>query len=501
MAPRSLAGVAPASIVAGALIAASVLITLWAQALNPLTSDVAWLITVAERMLEGQRLYLDIAETNPPMSVWIYLPWTALANWLQVDPGAVVAIATIAFAFLCMVFCDRILAPLFAPQWRPVAWVLGTVVLCVVPGTAFAQREHVAILALLPALCALYAAATGRRETWAQAIGCGLLAGLALALKPHLGLGLLLPALALAWSSRSLAPVLARRHLIAAAVVVAYSGGVILLYPAFGEVMLPLVNETYLPMRLHIARQVINPHVMLYMAFTAGFAWLNRDRLGRLEVLVPLLASVGFFVAYFLPGKGFAYHLLPASSVMVLAFALTLLTHRHLVRGHHAMLATSFIALSLLALPIPAWLAMDRWQDGLVDAVDDYGPITSIALISDDLGQASPLHRTLGAELVNNGPSLWAARGALTQAARTTDPERQRYLLGLSDADRIALRERIATENPEILLVSDGAVDWQAWADEDVEFKALFAGYHPVASVPFKQDMVNVLVRNNITAR
>jgi hypothetical protein len=37
-------------------------------------TDVSWLLIAGERMLDGQRLYADILETNPPMSVLVYIP-------------------------------------------------------------------------------------------------------------------------------------------------------------------------------------------------------------------------------------------------------------------------------------------------------------------------------------------------------------------------------------------------------------------------------------------
>ena len=41
--------------------------------------DTSWLITVSERMLSGERLYSQIYETNPPFSVWLYMPPVAAA--------------------------------------------------------------------------------------------------------------------------------------------------------------------------------------------------------------------------------------------------------------------------------------------------------------------------------------------------------------------------------------------------------------------------------------
>ena len=39
-----------------------------------LGADMSWLLTAADGMIGGQRLYVDIWETNPPFSVLLYLP-------------------------------------------------------------------------------------------------------------------------------------------------------------------------------------------------------------------------------------------------------------------------------------------------------------------------------------------------------------------------------------------------------------------------------------------
>src|SRR3990170_6008744 len=68
------------------------------QSLIGLDTDVSWLITVGERVLAGERLYVDIFEVNPPASVWIYLPLVWLAEIAGAKPEAVVAAAFVAAA-------------------------------------------------------------------------------------------------------------------------------------------------------------------------------------------------------------------------------------------------------------------------------------------------------------------------------------------------------------------------------------------------------------------
>jgi hypothetical protein len=42
-------------------------------------TDVSWEITLSEKVLDGQRLYTDLIELNPPASTFLYLPAVALA--------------------------------------------------------------------------------------------------------------------------------------------------------------------------------------------------------------------------------------------------------------------------------------------------------------------------------------------------------------------------------------------------------------------------------------
>jgi len=53
-------------------------------------SDVSWEITLSEKILDGQRLYVDLIELNPPASTLLYLPAVALARAFGLTPEIVV---------------------------------------------------------------------------------------------------------------------------------------------------------------------------------------------------------------------------------------------------------------------------------------------------------------------------------------------------------------------------------------------------------------------------
>src|SRR5437667_12215618 len=76
--------VAPWLAVAAVFVAAVLL-----RQVMPFNVDVSWWLIVSERMLDGQRLYVDILETNPPMAVPVYLFSVALARAVDIRPEVV----------------------------------------------------------------------------------------------------------------------------------------------------------------------------------------------------------------------------------------------------------------------------------------------------------------------------------------------------------------------------------------------------------------------------
>ena len=59
------------------------------------TPDVSWLITMCERMLSGERAYVDILETTPPVPMLLYMPGAFLAKTI----GGTAEFWTYAFAY------------------------------------------------------------------------------------------------------------------------------------------------------------------------------------------------------------------------------------------------------------------------------------------------------------------------------------------------------------------------------------------------------------------
>ena len=303
----------------------------------PLNTDVSWLLVVCERMLDGQHLYRDIIEINPPMAAFAYLPGVALARVLGVDPRHVIDAQLLLLAAASLVAVSRILrlSPALAQgNWAAfVVWAAAVVT--ILPMHVFAQREHIAMLTFLPAL-AVYALRSRREPLplWAILIA-GLGAGITLAFKPFFTVPAALCIIFAAVRSRSWLVLFAPENIIAGVVVTIVSVGTYVLYPEYFTVTYPLVRDTYLSWSMPASVIFLNDATLVFAIAMVSVLLVRQKTAPDSLLLVAMLAACGFAVSFFLQRRGWAYHSYPMVAVALLAmgYALTGLPTQHRARA------------------------------------------------------------------------------------------------------------------------------------------------------------------------
>ncbi len=147
------------------MVVAIVLLALVERAWMDTTPDVSWLLTLGEKLLAGERPYIDFIEVNPPASIYIYLPALFLARLTGISPEF--AVGLLAFAAVAASFWISARILIEGGVLRSVnVWPLAAVfaaVLLVLPGATCAQREHIALISLLPMIAVSAARAKGNR--------------------------------------------------------------------------------------------------------------------------------------------------------------------------------------------------------------------------------------------------------------------------------------------------------------------------------------------------
>jgi hypothetical protein len=461
----------------------------------PLNTDVSWLIVVCERMLDGQYLYRDIIEINPPMAAFAYLPAVALARVLGIDPRHVIDAQLLLLAAASLFAVSRILRlspSLSKLNWGPLV-IWAAAVVTILPMHVFAQREHIAMLTFLPAL-AVYALRSNREPLplWAILIaGAG--AGITLAFKPFFTVPAALCILFAAIRSRSWLTLLAPENIIAAALVITVSVSTYIFYPEYFTVTYPLVRDTYLSWSMPASVIFLNDATLVFAIAMVSVLLARQKRAPDSLLLVTAIASIGFAVSFFLQRRGWAYHSYPMVAVALLAMGYALTgavdtapRSRRLEIASAFMLAVTFVVGML-------WFNVTVYVGPVRQAVEGLVSHPRILVLSGEAAIGHPLVRDINGVWVSRQENLWIREFVRLTRERTfvdaaTDAKLNDYLA----LERKWLIEDFKRLPPDLVLVDNLRNDWGAWARADAEVSQLLKPYTLVRSV----EGIDILRRN-----
>ncbi len=464
---------------------AAVLVALAAIVLRAVSlegADVSWLLTVGERMLDGPRLYVDIWETNPPLSPLIYLPGVAAARALGVSPELMTGI----FAGLSVVISGLlILAILRAGNLLQEG---GNFILAFdfaaafLPLDAFAQREHVALLAVLPIVALAAVRAEARPVAVIIALAAGVGGGFAMSIKPYFALAIFFPYAFAALRRRSLRPIFSPEIFLPGSLVLAYGVAVAVWYPEFYGTMLPVLADTYRYGRQPLLFLLSLPQFTCYLLLATTAVMALRPRRWPSLPTALLLASVAFPLAYLDQGQGWVYHLLPGFALALLATWTALEIPLGENREQSLVPALTLVGAFLAAVVLAPRPMETRALFAEIAAMEISAP--TVLGIGPDIAVGHPISRVLGGRWAGSAPSQWMSKSALQRASN--DPENealaqrlQKYL----DRDRALLVGDIARHRPDILIFDRRAMDWLVWARRDAALAEAIRAYEPAAMV------------------
>ena len=436
------------------------------QCLGHHNGDNSWLFTVCEKILDGARPYADVIETNPPASFMIYMPAALLARVLGLPVEPVASAFVFAGALACIFFAGAILrgAGLLRATEAGFALNVSVFALVLLPGFSFAEREHIAAFAILPAL-ALYAArAGGAPVKLSHALFGGLLAGFVMAIKPHFALAVALPILAMIVVRRSLRPAFGVENFVAAAVVIAYAAAVFAFFPAFFDV-LPSIVDAYVPVMEPWRILLAHPWFLANLLILIVMAGFGGARCRDPRVMMLAAASLGFVATFVLQGKGWVNHGAPGVSLAIIAIALVAAPALREIAerrpgGEWTALRPMILFVMLpLALSLPllfgalAQFMRAEEYPGLRELVRQHAPPRpKLIALSGDLDVGHPLTRRVDGVWVGQPHSLWLMLSAqLLIDNKRGDAERLRAYV---DADALMFAANVRDRRPDLILVT-----------------------------------------------
>jgi hypothetical protein len=445
------------------------------------TTDTAWLQYLAHRMLSGDRLYVDLIEANPPLIVWLNLP-AALLSRMTGLPGALlynmmVLCLGIGSVLVCRSLLSRLLPETPALQ-RYLTLALIAILFPLIRGN-FGQREHLALLLLLP--FALLSAMRIRNVPTSRvaAIVIGAAAGLGIALKPYF----MLP-----WLGLELTVFLATRRLQIrpeSVTIVACGAAYLVAVSWFAREywsLTPLMAGGY----YDFLRNSLAVTALAGEGAAPALAALLLALMLRQQAAHPWLWLVigalgaGFYVAAVAQHKGWEYHFYPAYATGMLLLALVSVDLKPsltgiVARGAAAVARSAVVTVVVItaaACVAQALSPRNRRYDpdtdlpDLLPVVSEYSPRGPVMILSWSAASTFPLVSEAGARSASRFVSLWMMAGLYGAAAAQPEPISYRSREQMGGLERYlndAMTTDLARNRPVLLVVLMPAPDRPEW--------------------------------------
>lgn len=473
----------------------------------PLNHDAALILDVAARWIDGQRLYVDIIDVNPPLIFLLSaLPvLISKASGLLDAPTAFILLlaAGIAGSLALVQRLLDIAGDLFGPVSRQLLLPLMAFLLAVYPDDMFGQREHIMLIASMPYVtaAALRIAGIPLRLNLLRLVM--LFAGLGFALKPHF---LLAPALI------EMALIVVQRrfdwrnpalwHL--AAIPFGHALFILLVTPEYVSEVIPMAFRQYAEQADAMwdvaTGGLIAPTIAALVPFAGLAAYSRRMPLQKILALFVLATAVAAVVQ----AKGWSYQSLPATGgCLLLVFStLAVAIDRYLPqhRSRRSSIALAGLLLlvcyyhnATLGLPFrPQREYAASETKHLLDIVKRESFDHKLLIISPGVLPHFPMVNYAQVQLVMRFESMWLLQGLYGDCHR-------RHALYNRPEDMTADERRIfeglvhdfARERPSVLIIDrdagiptcgQGEFDYLDYFGRNPEFTAAFEGYEEIAT-------------------
>ena len=308
----------------GAGLAAVIVLTLFIQLHMGICTDQIWLLSLCDRLLNGQTAYVDFIENSPPFAILIYMPPVIAARLLSLPQGLLFVVYIISLASASLTFCGYVLAHARRLSFfGEIGAVAAFVSVLLLPSANFGQRDHIVLLLAFPLMAVLAVRADSLQPPRWAGLTAGALSGIALAVRPDFALSFALMTAFVA-TRVGVRALFGCCELYAVAVSLLVSIVVsIVVFPQYFVTMAPIIRDVYFQNNSDWAPLLLSPGLIgVGILLLSPFPWQS---FGQRPAVVVILstAAIGVAASFLLQGKNFASHIYPALATSLLAFAIT----------------------------------------------------------------------------------------------------------------------------------------------------------------------------------
>lgn len=277
----------------------------------------------------SSRYGVDYLEFSPPMIMFLNMVPVLFAKYTGFNTFHVMILYILSLTFISLTCCYFLITLLFAHRTLTAYFMLSmsALILLFLPACFFAEREHFAIILILPYLYASAVRLEHKTLPRYFALFIGILAGIGFSIKPfflttfvfiELYLALKKPAF---WQRPECLGIMA--------VSLIYLSYVYVFFPQYVHHLVPLVVQFY-GVGIQESWYVTFSRWPVQFSFACLLFYLLSDRKNTSSSLgtIFFIALIGFIFSFVIPRAGWFYHAIPAFSLacLLLAFCLTQLS-------------------------------------------------------------------------------------------------------------------------------------------------------------------------------
>lgn len=486
------------------------------QASQSITGDKAWLATCAMRVLDGWRMSDACYDTNPPLSILVYILPAAFSKYAHIPIYAGVFAQSLCLVALSAMAVGAILR---RTQWLApdqTTLLVATYILAntLAPTQHLGEREHLIALGLFPFVLLQMAITKNlkipARLKWPVLI----LGSISILIKPHFGLIPSVIFLHRAISQKRLSVVTDQDFLTLSVVTVFYLAAVFVFFHDFISVILPDILMIYISEREPWIMPV-SAVLATSMAAAAAVSWLLFSQPQRFVAALMLIASL-CVIPFAVQGKGFYYHLLPAIIFFLVGLALLIdatiaagLQHVKELKNRNGLscLVTLLCMIGLVygfAPPNAAYATHDDYSHSEVATlINSCGDNCSFYIFNDMNEMTHQLAVYTGKTYASRFPSLWFLPVILKAEYKNNHGQPSNLTTAqikfLTNKYKTMLTEDLKRYDPGILLIgrfhvipeNPGLFDFAGFFGEsNPEFKALWQNYEPAGTIDIDRSLL-----------
>ncbi len=454
--------------------------------------DTGFLLDEAARVLDGARLYVDLVEMNPPLTVLLNMGAVLLSRALGLSDILTYRLGCAVLFLGVLLLVARLLWRLLPDEilLRRAIVLLLAFALFVLPRQDFGEREHLVLALIVPYLLVAAARITAQAIPAGAAASIGLLAAAAFALKPHFVLLWLAMEGYLRLRRRVRPGAMLPETVAIAGFLALHALGILLWAPGYiGQVRLfagPYTRFLHVPFWELLVR---GPGALLTLFSLLAFLALGR-RARRSELAaVFAIGALACLVAGAAQQKGFSYHFYPAIALATLLLG-TLAWDRGAWLRSWVLRLYRVVAVSVLATVVvvvcvrnvsaairPERDAEQELMERVLPVVGTRGAGERVYVMSYNISSAYPLINYAGARSASRFPQLWILGSAYIDQLQSDRPLRYHDPAQMGPSERYlrqAVFEDLRDQRPKLLVVLQHARDLPANGFRRLDYVAYF---------------------------